>query len=355
MTTTNTESKTIGVSKKRWVVCFENTILELDLSTYEKLVYIVLCSHARKDGLCYPSVKKIAAEASCSRAKVFEALKILEERGIITRRTQVFEGRGQTSNLYEIIDITPRPQNGQANHEPTFPPSILQTGESTYQTGESTVATGGSTIATGRVHVLDTHIKVLEQDHINKTKEQEYPPTPQGIWEGRNEKYETSKPQNQNQKHDTEAKSEEQIQRMEPDAAPLHETILRAFNEILPELPGAERLTASRIKALRLRIGEDPARKEADWWKQYFDGVRLFPWLMGNNPHNWKATFDWLIGETGMQKVIEGGFMKASRPEYSREELLEWQRRYTDERGIVDAKALLRDWRAHMAGMTGKA
>jgi predicted transcriptional regulator len=351
MTTTNTEPKTVGVSKKRWVVCFENTILDLDLSIYEKMVYIALCSHARKDGLCYPSVKKIAAEASCSRAKVFESLKILEERGIITRRTQVFEERGQTSNLYEIIDITPRPQNGRGNHQPSPSPSTSQTGESTSWMGGSTVAIGGSTMETGRVHVLDTHIKVLEQDHINKTKEQESPLTPQGVWEGRNEKPETSKPQNQ--KHGTEAKHKGPIQGAGPDASPLHETILRAFNETLPELPGAERLTALRIKTLDLRIGEDLARKEPDWWKQYFERVRLFPWLMGNNPHNWKASFDWLIGESGMQKVIEGGFMKASRPEYSREELLEWQKRYTDERGIVDAKALLRDWRAHTAGTKG--
>jgi hypothetical protein len=128
---------------------------------------------------------------------------------------------------------------------------------------------------------------------------------------------------------------------------------LAAFNEILPELPGAEKLTASRIKTLNCRVGENPARKESDWWKKYFERVRLFPWLMGQNPNNWKATFDWLIGESGMQKIIEGGFMKAPRPEYSREELRELQRKYTNERGIVDAKALLRDWRASTAGMSG--
>jgi hypothetical protein len=71
---------------------------------------------------------------------------------------------------------------------------------------------------------------------------------------------------------------------------------------------------------------------------------------MGRNPNNWKATFDWLIGESGMQKVIEGGFMKAPHSEYSREDMRELQRKYTDERGIVDAKALLRDWRASTAG-----
>ena len=129
--------------------------------------------------------------------------------------------------------------------------------------------------------------------------------------------------------------------------------IIAAFNKILPELPQAEVLTASRIQTLNMRISEDPARQTIDWWRQYFERVRIFPWLMGRNPNNWKATFDWLTGEDGMRKVIEGSFTQAARPcqEYSHGELREWQRRYTDERGIVDAKALLRDWREKTAGL----
>jgi DNA replication protein len=64
----------------------------MDLSVYEKMVYVVLCSHAKKDGPCFPSVNTIAREASCSRAKVFEALKRLEEIGAISRSSQIFEG-----------------------------------------------------------------------------------------------------------------------------------------------------------------------------------------------------------------------------------------------------------------------
>ena len=170
------EPQVIGVRKKRWMVCFDNAILDLDLSVYEKMIYVALCSHAKKDGSCYPSVKRIAAEASCSRAKVFEALKTLEKRGLIARNCQVFEGRGQTSNLYEILDINTRPQNGRGDDGP-LPQSTLETGESATQTGASTVEmgestartavstvkTGESTTWTGGVHSTDAHIKVLEQ------------------------------------------------------------------------------------------------------------------------------------------------------------------------------------------------
>jgi predicted transcriptional regulator len=160
---TDTESKTIGVSKKRWVVCFENTILDLDLSIYEKMVYIVLCSHAKKDGPAFPSVKTIAREASCSRTKVFEALNTLEERGIIGRECRIFENRGQTSNLYEINDIEPRQRSGQGGSENSPPSSAGRIEESAGRTPP--------------VRAADGHIKVLEQDYMNKTKEQLTPPT----------------------------------------------------------------------------------------------------------------------------------------------------------------------------------
>jgi predicted transcriptional regulator len=160
---TNPEPHTVGVKKKRWIVCFENTILNLDLSIYEKMVYIVLCSHAKKDGPAFPSIKTIAQEASCSRTKVFEALNTLEKRGIITRENQIFPKRGQTSNLYEIIDIEPRPQRGGGG-DGSQSPSLIRTGESAARTGG--------------VPIADAPLDVLEQDHLNKTKELKDPPIP---------------------------------------------------------------------------------------------------------------------------------------------------------------------------------
>lgn len=319
------EPQYIGVRKKRWVVCFENTILDLDLSIYEKMVYIVLCSHAKKDGSCFPSVKKIAEEASCSRTKVFESLLTLERLGIIVRNNQVFEGRGQTANLYEILDIDPGPQDERGDRK-LPPPSVRGTGASVSRTGVSTARMGG-------VRGTDTHIDVLELNHLTIPKEHKIPPTPQ---RGKREKgdLENAKPETGSKGNNTKDSLL---------------AILAAFNEILPELPPAESLTTSRCHVLTLRVSEDQARSEAEWWRHYFERVRLFPWLMGNNPKGWRATFDWLISENGMRKVLEGGFTQIQHSGYSPGELREWQRRYTDERGIVDAKALLRDWRAKTA------
>ena len=337
------KSSNIGVKKKRWVVCFENAILDMDLSVYEKMVYIVLCSHAKKDGPCFPSVNTIAREASCSRAKVFEALKKLEDIGVISRSSQIFEGRGQTSNLYEILDIE------QANRDENplpLTPSTPETGcpqdgqgESTAWTGASATQTGASTAETGGVRDVDGLYKVLELSHMNNTKEQEESPlTPQGDREGKPEDGHNEKPQKP--KHDTEEKTTDEKHHREME---LFEVIRGAYNKILPELPKAEKITSSRAKALRQRTRESPERKEPGWWEKFFSQVREFPWPMGQNRDKWRADFDWLIGERGMQKILEGSFQKAPAIGECAIDSPEFQKKYTDSEGRIDAKAMLRD------------
>jgi predicted transcriptional regulator len=318
------KAQSVGVKKKRWVACFDSGILDIDLSVYEKMVYIVLCSHAKKDGPCFPSVNTIAREASCSRAKVFEALKRLEEIGAISRSSQIFEGRGQTSNLYEILDINP--------------PSTPETGYSQDGQGESTAWTGASTVETGGVRDVDGLYKVLELSHINNTKELNLPPTPQGAGEDKPENEKAAEPQKQ--KHDTEGKAEPQKNNPESE---LFEAIRGVYNSTLPELPKAEKITVSLAKALRQRIRESPDRKEPGWWEKFFSSVRDFPWPMGRNRDKWRADFDWLIGERGMQKILEGSFQKASTIGECAIDSLEFQKKYTDSEGRIDARAMLRD------------
>jgi hypothetical protein len=185
---------------------------------------------------------------------------------------------------------------------------------------------------------VDGLYKVLELSHINNTKELNLPPTPQG---GGEEKSESEKPQNP--KHDTEEKAEPPKPNRETE---LFEAIRAAYNSTLPELPKAEKVTASRAKALRQRIRESPERREPGWWKRFFSSVREFPWPMGQNRDRWRADFDWLIGERGMQKILEGTFRPFQHTAAFRERTadgLETQKKYTDSGGLVDAKAILRD------------
>jgi hypothetical protein len=64
---------------------------------------------------------------------------------------------------------------------------------------------------------------------------------------------------------------------------------------------------------------------------------------MGQNKDRWRADFDWLIGERGMQKILEGSFQKAPAVAECAIDSLEFQKKYTNAEGLVDAKAILRD------------
>ncbi|MDR1509766.1 MAG: hypothetical protein LBS53_09010, partial [Synergistaceae bacterium] len=183
---------------------------------------------------------------------------------------------------------------------------------------------------------------VFEQRLFNSSKDNSSPLTPQR-WEEREKNLESAK--SQNQEYDTEGNEADQNQKTSPESE-LFETIREIYNSTLPELPEAEKITASRAKVLRQRIRESPDRKEPVWWKKFFSSVREFPWPMGQNKDKWRADFDWLIGERGMQKILEGAFLPFQNGTAFNEaatEARELEKKYTDERGLVDAKAILRE------------
>jgi len=320
MTSPDTGARIVD-KRKNWEARVEMAVFKRpanELSTYDKLVYAILCGHSNRDGNAMLYVKTIAEEASCSERQVQRALSNLEACNLLIRRSQNLPGRGQIFNVYEVYGFDEyTPGDSQSPHPVTdsHPPSDCQSWPN----------------------------NVFEQLLKNSSKDNNIPPAPQGE-KGEDSDFENIK--SQKQKHGTESKDMYRTPRAYLQGTPYMD-ILAAFNEILPELPRAEILTVSRVKTLNQRISEDPVRQNLDWWKRYFERVRLFPWLTGRNPNNWKATFDWLTGEDGMRKVIEGSFSQAPRScqGYSSEELRELQKKYTDERGIVDAKALLRDWR----------
>jgi hypothetical protein len=306
-----------------------------ELSAYDKLVYAILCGHANRDGNAMLYVRTIAEEASCSERQAQRALSNLETRGLLIRKSQNHNGR-QTFNIYEVYGF-----DAYISGEPA---SEAESGDGSGRCGSG--VTHSHPCMSDTPGPSDSHPRgdsqaglnnVFEQPLFNSSKEH-IPPTPQRGTKGKTSEHENQRPQKP--EHDTGGKTEN------PESTPnLHGEILSAYNGTLQKLPAAEKLTASRIKTLNLRIREDPARNDPEWWKRYFRSVRDYPWLMGNNPNGWKANFDWLIGESGMRKVIEGSFTKIPGSGFSEGEKRALQRKYTDERGRVDAEGLLREWR----------
>jgi hypothetical protein len=73
------------------------------LKTIEKLVYVILSKYADvEDGSCFPSYDKVAADASCSRRSVIEAIKNLVEAGYIRKEIRQIDNWNLTNTF--IID-----------------------------------------------------------------------------------------------------------------------------------------------------------------------------------------------------------------------------------------------------------
>jgi hypothetical protein len=311
-----------------------------ELSAYDKLVYTVLCGHANRDGNAMLYVRTIAEEASCSERQAQRAMSNLESRGLLVRRAQNRNGR-RTFNIYEIYGFDAY----------IFDESPDESASETESGNGGSGVTDSHRCTTVTPPPSDSHPRgdcesgpnnVFKQPLFNSSKEH-IPPTPQR-GEEREKNFKSHKPQNQ--EYDTEGKEDKKPERARAPSEPwLYREILNAFNKTLRELPHAEALTSARIKNLGRRIREDPAREELEWWVRYFQGIRDCPWLMGKNPNGWKANFDWLTGESGMRKVIEGSFTKIPGSGFTEEEKRALQKKYTDERGRVDAVGLLREWR----------
>jgi hypothetical protein len=317
-------------------------------------------------------VRTIAEETSCSERQARRALSTLEARHLLIRRPQTAPGQGQTFNIYEVYgsgeyvfngNPTGRDETARSARHPLpdrqglpcqpFIPPLSDRHNPACRT-DTTSLPGGQAPPASQTGPNN----VFELLPFNSSKEHT-PPTPQrGEERGKNSEPtlpeptlpeplepEPVNPKPQNQIHDTEGKGENPEKNNIPAKPELYGEILKAFNETLKGLPRADSLTPARIKNLERRIREDPAREKPEWWKKFFRDVRDSPWLMGKNPNNWRANFDWLTGESGMRKVVEGNFTKIPGSGFTDGEKRALQRKYTDERGRVDGEALLREWR----------
>ena len=100
-----------------------------DLKPRARLVLQCLIYHANKDGMCFPSIKTIAAECGYGLSTVKRALNDLCEAGYIEKTARFDERKngGQTSNLYALAEVEPK--KSEDNSEPI-----------NDETGESTVS-----------------------------------------------------------------------------------------------------------------------------------------------------------------------------------------------------------------------
>lgn len=95
---------------------------EMDLPQTEKMVLLCLCDHSSDEGVCWPSVARMARKCSVSDRTVQTAIKRLRERGIIDWN----EAPGRSHKF----TIDPRriftPENASPPKMTTEPPKMLR-------------------------------------------------------------------------------------------------------------------------------------------------------------------------------------------------------------------------------------
>lgn len=85
----------------------------------------------------------------------------------------------------------------------------------------------------------------------------------------------------------------------------IYEEIATLYNEICVSFPRLRSLSEARKKAIRARLTNGYT---VESFKELFRKAEASSFLKGQNDRNWQATFDWLVKDTNMAKVIDGNY-----------------------------------------------
>lgn len=98
--------------------------------------------------------------------------------------------------------------------------------------------------------------------------------------------------------------------------------VVDLYHSICKSFPSVRSISASRQKAIKARLNT----YSLDDFKAVFENAEASSFLKGANDRNWTATFDWLIKDQSMAKVLEGNY--ADKPKWSgkgrKEVIPEW-------------------------------
>lgn len=219
------------------------------MSPTQKAVLISLSDNANDEGVCWPSVAKIAMRTCLSERAVQNSIKWLGQAKILTSRERM--GR---STIYTITpEAYSPPQEMHPAQDAPSPPHV--------------------TTQTPAPRAPRTIIE----------PQREPSPIPE-----QQERQVSSKPK-------CSAKA-----------------IVDLFNEILIELPQVVMINKDRESKIKARWNESDVHQDYDFWRDYFVTVKDSPFLTGKTPGSngkiFRCSFDWLICPSNFVKVVEGNY-----------------------------------------------
>ena len=84
-----------------------------------------------------------------------------------------------------------------------------------------------------------------------------------------------------------------------------YETIKDLYNTLCPSFPKCTALSDARKKAIKARMSSGYT---LDDFKTLFTKAENSSFLKGKNDRNWRASFDWLLKDANMAKVLDGNY-----------------------------------------------
>ena len=83
-----------------------------------------------------------------------------------------------------------------------------------------------------------------------------------------------------------------------------YQQIADLYNETCVSFPRPTKLSDSRKKAIRARLKQ----YSVDDFRRMFELAESSDFLKGKNGKNWSATFDWMVKDANMAKILDGNY-----------------------------------------------
>lgn len=84
-----------------------------------------------------------------------------------------------------------------------------------------------------------------------------------------------------------------------------YHSIISLFNSTCVSFPKVQKLSKARQKVIRSRFTSGYTEED---FKSLFEKAEESKFLKGKNNRNWQATFDWIIKDANMAKILDGNY-----------------------------------------------
>lgn len=111
-----------------------------------------------------------------------------------------------------------------------------------------------------------------------------------------------------------------------PDRVPYQE-VVNLYNQYCVSFPRLKSLPEARKKAIKARMNSGYTLED---FERLFKLAEESNFLKGKNDRDWRATFDWLIKDSNMAKVLDGNYSDKPKKNKSNNSFLNFEQRDTD-------------------------